>query len=122
VLFEHYERDRKGQTKHINETKALYARFHVLTAAIMKTRESLLGYSAVKSRSREMFRGATASIIRVMNDLPSFITPMMEAVRTSETLVYSNKTTWRYILEGKSARFTTSEEQKYRVKTQIMDY
>jgi hypothetical protein len=29
-----------------------------------------------------------------------FITLMMEAVRTSETSVYSNENTWRYIPEG----------------------
>jgi hypothetical protein len=36
----------------------------------------------------------TASIIRAMN------APMMKAVLTSETSVYSNKTTRRYIPEG----------------------
>jgi hypothetical protein len=35
----------------------------------------------------------------------AFITLMMEAVRTSETLVYSNKTTWRYIPEGSNLQF-----------------
>jgi hypothetical protein len=29
---------------------------------------------------------------------------MMEAVRTSETSVYFNETTWRYILEGSHLR------------------
>jgi hypothetical protein len=39
----------------------------------------------------------TASIIRVIIIITAL---MMEAVRTSETSVYSNKTTRRYIPEG----------------------
>jgi hypothetical protein len=38
------------------------------------------------------FRGTYASIVRVV--------VMMEAVHTSETLVYFNETTWCYIPEG----------------------
>jgi hypothetical protein len=41
----------------------------------------------------------TAAIIRVM-----IITLMMEAVRTSKTLVYS-ETTWRYIPEGSNCQY-----------------
>jgi hypothetical protein len=53
--------------------------------------ESLVRYSAVGIYRR--FRGTYASII--------MITAMMEAVRTSETSVSSDKTTGSYIPEGK---------------------
>jgi hypothetical protein len=55
------------------------------------------------------------SVIRVI------ITLMMEAVRTSETSVYSNVTTRRYIPEGKPCLFLLSgvgintPEQRYEV-------
>jgi hypothetical protein len=37
----------------------------------------------------------------------------MEAVRTSETSVFSNETTWRYKPEGSSENVTWTNETKY---------
>jgi hypothetical protein len=52
----------------------------------------------------------TASIIRAI----SLITLMMETVRTSETLVSNNLTTWRYIPEDSKLQITSCfHETKY---------
>jgi hypothetical protein len=66
-------------------------RFQVLTAASMKMK----AFWDVAVCSVGVHR-RTASVIRVM----IIISVMMEAVRISETSVYSNETTWRYMPEG----------------------
>jgi hypothetical protein len=63
-----------------------FVRFQVLTAASMKPG----GFWDI----------AHCSLVGLDRRFRVIISLMMEAVRTSETLVYSNETTRRYILEG----------------------
>jgi hypothetical protein len=51
-----------------------------------------------------------------------FIALMMEAVRTSETLVYSNETTWRYIPEGSNLHSRRRENLKSRISFMSLQF
>jgi hypothetical protein len=52
--------------------------------------------------------------------IASIIRPVMEAVRTSETSVYSNETTRRYIPEGSKLRIRCGENLKSHMYEQLL--
>jgi hypothetical protein len=73
-------------------------RFQVLTAASMKFPHLIVTHSPLVCPSFTLTTDSYIPCYPFARDI--FIALMMEAVRTSETSVYSNETTRRYIPEG----------------------